>query len=122
MDKKNTVGIKSLAFAIRIVQCYKYLKFKWHDSILSAQLLRSGTSIGANIRESVNAQSRRDFISKLCIALKEAGETDYWLDVIYAAGYFTKREYISLKTDNEELIRLLSAIIKKTKYNAKTES
>ena len=79
------------------------------------QLLRSGTSIGANVREGLYAQSRKDFISKLNIALKEAGETDYWLDVLHAADYFTEQEFNSLKADNDELLKLLTTIIKTTK-------
>lgn len=79
---------------------------------MSKQLLRCGTSIGANVREGLYAQSRKDFISKLNIALKEAGETDYWLDVIHSAEYFTDDEYQSLKEDNDELLKLLTSIIK----------
>ena len=82
---------------------------------MSQQILRCGTSIGANVREGLYAQSRKDFISKLNIALKEAGETDYWLDVINSAGYFTDDEYNLLKVDNDELLKLLTAIIKKTR-------
>ena len=82
---------------------------------MSKQMLRSGTSIGANVREGINAQSRKDFVSKLNIALKEASETDYWLDVIHSAEYFTDQEYESLKADNEELLKLLISTIKKTK-------
>ena len=84
---------------------------------MSKQMLRSGTSIGANVREGINAQSRKDFVSKLNIALKEASETDYWLDVIHSAEYFTDQEYESLKADNEELLKLLISTIKKTKEN-----
>ena len=86
---------------------------------MSKQLLRSGTSIGANVREGLYAQSRKDFLSKLNIALKEAGETDYWLDLIHSAEYLTAQEYDSLKTDNDELIKLLVSIIKSTKDNVK---
>ena len=82
---------------------------------MSTQLLRSGTSIGANIRESIYAQSRKDFINKLSIALKEAGETDYWLEVIFSTEYLTREEYDSMKTDNDEIIKLLTSIIKSTK-------
>ena len=115
MTKDSIIGQRSLLFAKRIAKCYKYLKSKKHETVMSCQLLRSGTSIGANIRESVYAQSRKDFISKLSIALKEAGETDYWLDVIFSADYFTNDEYESLKADNDELIKLLTSIIKTTK-------
>ena len=82
---------------------------------MSTQLLRSGTSIGANIQESIYAQSRKDFINKLSIALKEAGETDYWLEVIFSTEYITREEYDSMKTDNDEIIKLLTSIIKSTK-------
>lgn len=84
---------------------------------MSKQLLRCGTSIGANVREGLYAQSRKDFISKLNIALKEAGETDYWLDVIHSAEYFSDEEYESLRADNDELLKLLTSIIKTTKEN-----
>ncbi len=115
MARDSVVRDKSLLFAKRIAKCYKYLKSSKHETVMSTQLLRSGTSIGANIRESIYAQSRKDFISKLSIALKEAGETDYWLEVISSAEYFTKEEYDSLKKDNDELIKLLTSIIKSTK-------
>ena len=117
MATQSIIGDKSLAFAKRIAKCYKYLKDKKKESVMSKQLLRCGTSIGANIREGLYAQSRKDFISKLNIALKEAGETDYWLDVIHSAEYFTDDEYDSLKDDNDELLKLLTSIIKKTKEN-----
>ena len=84
---------------------------------MSKQILRSGTSIGANIREGLFAQSRKDFISKMNIALKEAGETDYWLEILYSADYLTEMEYNSLKNDNDELIKMLSSIVKTTKEN-----
>ena len=99
MSRESIVGEKSLAFVKRIAKCYRYLKDKKKESVMSKQLLRCGTSIGANIREGLYAQSRKDFISKLNIALKEAGETDYWLDVIHSAEYFTDDEYKSLRED-----------------------
>ena len=117
MARDSVVGDKSLLFAQRIAKCYRYLHDKKKEHVMSKQLLRSGTSIGANIREGLYAQSRKDFISKLNIALKEAGETDYWLNVIHSADYFTNQEYESLKNDNDELLRLLTSIIKTTKYN-----
>ena len=118
MARDSIVGDKSLAFGKRIAKCYRHLKDKKRETVMSKQLLRSGTSIGANVREGLYAQSRKDFISKLNIALKEAGETDYWLDVIHSAEYFTDQEFDSLKADNDELLRLLTAIIKKTKDNS----
>ena len=83
----GVVQDKSRDFAIRIVNCYKYLTEQQKEWVLSKQLLRCGTSIGANTRESRNAQSRPDFVSKLNVALKEADETEYWLDIIHATGY-----------------------------------
>jgi four helix bundle protein len=100
MATQSIVGDKSLAFAKRIAKCYRYLYDKKRETVMSKQLLRCGTSIGANVREGLYAQSRKDFISKLHIALKEAGETDYWLDVIHSAEYFTDDEFQSLKADN----------------------
>lgn len=117
MARESIVGEKSLAFGKRIAKCYRYLKDKKKETVMSKQLLRCGTSIGANVRESLYAQSRKDFISKLNIALKEAGETDYWLDVIHSADYFTDDEFTSLKDDNDQLLKLLTSIIKKTKEN-----
>ena len=117
MATQSIIGEKSLAFGKRIAKCYRYLRDKKKETVMSKQLLRSGTSIGANVREGLYAQSRKDFISKLNIALKEAGETDYWLDVIHSAEYLTDEEYESLKSDNDELLRLLTSIIKTTKGN-----
>lgn len=88
MARQSIVGEKSLAFGKRIAKCYRYLKDKKKESVMSKQLLRCGTSIGANVREGLYAQSRKDFISKLNIELKEAGETDYWLDVIHRCRVF----------------------------------
>ena len=115
---QSVVGDKSLAFAKRISWCYVYLK-KQGETVMSKQLLRSGTSIGANIREGQYAQSRKDFISKMNIALKEAGETDYWLDVIHSANLLSDEEYASLNADNKEILKLLAAIVKTAKENEK---
>ncbi|MBQ4442322.1 MAG: four helix bundle protein [Bacteroidales bacterium] len=117
MERQSIVGEKSLAFAKRVAKCYRFLLDKKKETILSKQILRSGTSIGANIREGLFAQSRKDFISKMNIALKEAGETDYWLEIIYSADYLTEVEYKSLKKDTDELIKMLSSIVKTTKEN-----
>ena len=115
---QSVVSDKSLAFAKRILWYYVYLK-KQGETVMSKQLLRSGTSIGANIREGQYAQSRKDFISKMNIALKEAGETDYWLDVIHSANFLSDEEYASLDADNKEILRLLAAIVKTAKENEK---
>ena len=115
MATQSIISEKSLAFAKRIAKCYRHLRDKKKETVMSKKLLRSGTSIGANVREGQYAQSKKDFISKMNIALKEAGETDYWLDVIHTAGYFTDDEYSSLDADNKELLRLLAAIVKTSK-------
>ena len=117
MARQSIVGDKSLAFAKRIAKLYRFFVDKKKETIMSKQILRSGTSIGANIREGLFAQSRKDFISKMNIALKEAGETDYWIEILYSADYLTEMEYKSLKNDNDELIRMLSSIVKTTKEN-----
>ena len=111
------MGEKSVAFAKRVAKCYRYLLEKKKESVASYQFYKSGTSIGANVREGLFAQSRKDFISKMNIALKEAGETDYWLEILYSADYLTEMEYKSLKNDNDELIKMLSSIVKTTKEN-----
>ena len=95
--------------------CYKYLSNTHNEYVLSKQLLRCGTSIGANTRESINAQSKMDFINKLNIALKEADETDYWLDLLHTTGYLDEKQYLSLEQDCVELIKLLTSIIKTSK-------
>ena len=82
---------------------------------MSKQLLRSGTSIGANVREGQYAQSKKDFVSKMSIALKEAGETNYWLDILHSVDYLNDEEYCSLNADNDELLRLLASIVKTSK-------
>jgi four helix bundle protein len=111
----NAIQDKSRKFAIRIVNCYKYLTEQKHEMVLSKQLLRSGTSIGANTRESKNAQSRMDFLNKLNIALKEADETEYWLDLLHETNYIDDTMYESINKDCAELIKLLTSIIKKLK-------
>ncbi|MBQ3147598.1 MAG: four helix bundle protein [Oscillospiraceae bacterium] len=106
---------KSFDFAVRIVNLCKYLQAEHKDYILSKQLLRSGTSIGANISESQQAQSRPDFINKLNIALKEACETDYWLRLLHKTEFLTDEQFLSIFSDCQELERLLTTIIKTTK-------
>jgi four helix bundle protein len=118
--KDNILYSKSMAFAIRCVNLYKYLTNEKKEFVLSKQLLRSGTSIGANIRESRNAQSPADFISKMSIALKEADETQYWFELLFHTDYFTEEEYISINTDVDELISMLTSVIKTSKNRIKT--
>jgi len=104
-----------MVYAIRIVNLYKYLVLQKNEHVLSKQLLRSGTSIGANTRESKNAQSRKDFLTKLSIALKEADETEYWLELLYKTEYLDENQYLSIQNDTSELIKILTSIIKKLK-------
>ena len=111
----KAIQIKSREFAIRIVGCYKFLVEQRNEYVMSKQLLRCGTSIGANTRESKNAQSRMDFLNKLNIALKEADETEYWLDLLHATSYLDDTLYESINSDCAELIKLLTSIIKKLK-------
>jgi four helix bundle protein len=104
-------------FGLRIVNLYKYLRKEKKEYIMSMQLYRSGTSIGANVAESKNAQSKADFISKLSIALKEAGESDYWLKLLLKSQTINKIEYDSIKNDLNIIIGTLIKIIKTTKEN-----
>lgn len=107
---------KSYAFARRCVKLYKYLCDEKKEFILSKQLLRSGTSIGANIAESLYGQTRMDFAAKLSISLKEAGETEFWLQLLSDEGYITSEQSKNMLSDCQELIRLLQSITKKL-YN-----
>lgn len=107
----------SKAFAVRIVRLSQYLQDTKHDYILSSQIMKCGTSIGANVRESRNAQSKADFISKLNIALKEADETDYWLELLFLTDYIDKKQYDSMVADNNYIIAVLTNIIKSSKDN-----
>ncbi len=116
MDDK-VVQLKSRLFAIRIVRLYQYLTDEKKEFILSKQLLRAGTSIGANIAESECAISRKDFTSKIYIAYKECNETRYWLDLLHETDYLSEKEYLSIKNDCEELQKLLSSITKTLKSN-----
>ena len=109
----NAIYDKSFLFAIRIVRLYRFLSESKKEFVLSKQLLRSGTSIGANVAEAEKAQSSADFFAKMNIALKEANETKYWLRLLHATDYLTDRQFISFETDVKELTALLVAICKK---------
>ena len=111
----NVVEEKSFQFAIRIVRLYQYLRSKKKEFVLSKQLLRSGTSIGANVAEAQQAQSRADFLSKINIALKEAAETEYWLRLLRATDYMAEKEFQSIYDDCEQVKKLLVSIVKSTK-------
>ncbi len=115
--KIYTLGVledKTYSFALRIIKVNRYLTDK-NEYILSKQLLRSGTSIGANCREATYAQSKQDFVNKLSIALKEANETIYWLELLHDSGYITAEGYASIHTDGVEIVKLLISIIKTSK-------
>ena len=112
---ESSMKCKSKRFALRIVNLYRYLCDEKKEYILSKQILRSGTSIGANLAEAEYEISRKDFLSKQYIALKECSETRYWLDLLYEADYLDKKSYESIITDCDELIRMLSASTKTIK-------
>ena len=117
MKTDNAIADKSKAFALRIIKLYKYLSEGKREYVLSKQLLRSGTSIGANVREALRAQSRSDFISKLEISLKEASETAYWIELLHESGYMDEAGFKSVYTDCMENIKLLTSIIITSKKN-----
>ena len=112
--KENVIKEKSFLFAIEIVSLYKVLAER-KEFVLSKQLLRSGTSIGANVRESEHAQSKADFIHKLSIALKEANETEYWIDLLFETKYLSQTEFDIIKPKIVELLKLLTSIINSSK-------
>ncbi len=115
--RENILKIKSYKFAIRIVNLYKYLCKQKREYVMSKQILRSGTSIGALIHEAEFAQSRLDFINKLSIALKEANETVYWIDLLNETKYITIKMHQSLKSDIKEILGILISSIKTAKDN-----
>jgi four helix bundle protein len=112
---KYVVRDKSFQFALRIVKLYKYLTEQKKEYVLSKQVLRSGTAIGALIREAEQAESKADFIHKLSISLKEANETEYWLDLLFQSEYIDEKSYHSIQADIKEILKLLTSIIKTSK-------
>ena len=112
MKDNNVIAQKSKALALRIIKLYKYLCSEKNEFVLSKQLLRSGTSIGANVKESECAQSKADFYSKLNIALKEACETEYWLELLHESDYMESVHFESIYKDCKEIIRILTSITK----------
>ena len=108
--KENIIQQKSFAFAIRIVELFKYLQNEKKEFVLSKQILRSGTSIGANIEESIGGASDKDFLYKLTISYKEARETIYWLKLLHATQYISEKEFNSLHNDAEEICKILAKI------------
>lgn len=120
--KENLIYDKSFKFAIRIVNLYKYLSKDKKEFILSKQILRSGTSIGANINEAIQASSKRDFLMKMNIALKEASETQYWLKLLKETEYITENAFESIFDECKQLNNLLVSIVKTTKERLKVEN
>ncbi len=112
MNRENVIVVKSKAFAIRIVKLSRYLTTRKREYVMSRQLLRSGTSIGANVREAIRGQTQADFASKMNIALKEASETEFWLELLHETDYLTEKEFRSIYRDCGELNRILTAIVK----------
>jgi len=109
--KKNVIKDKSFAFALRAVKLYKYLCDNKKEYVLSKQILRSGTAIGALVREAEHAESKADFIHKMAIAQKEANETDYWIELLYQSEYIDEKSYSSIISDIQEVKKILSSIL-----------
>jgi len=117
MKKENVIKIKSFSFSVKIVNLYKILTKEKKEFVMSKQLLRSGTSVGALVREAEHAESKADFIHKLSIALKEANESEYWLDLLKETNYLIESDYICYQKDIKEILRILISIIKTSKLN-----
>lgn len=115
--KENVLYEKAFRFSVRIVNLYKYLKENKKEYVISKQLLRSGTSIGANVKEGIVAQSKKDFLSKMYISLKEASETEYWLELLKETKYIDKRMFDSIIEDCKEINKILCATVKTTRQS-----
>ena len=115
MNYDNVIVQKSKSFALRIIKLYKFMLTEHHEYILSKQVLKSGTSIGANVREATRGQSKADFYSKMNIALKECSETEYWLELLHESGYISDKDFESIYADCQSLLRLLSSITQNQK-------
>ena len=113
--KENVVKVKSFAFALRVVKLAKHLQTEKKEFVLSQQVLRSGTAIGALVREAEHAESKPDFSHKMNIALKEANETLYWLELLHQTEYITDKSFESIQSDSEELLKMLVSIVKTSK-------
>lgn len=115
MKKENVIVEKSYAFALRIVKLYKYLTENKNERVLAKQIIRSGTSIGANVEEAIGAQSRKDFVSKISYAYKECRETAYWLRLLHDSEYLEEKHFSSIYQDCYEIQKMLAAILLSTK-------
>ncbi|WP_172917933.1 four helix bundle protein [Capnocytophaga canis] len=120
MRKDNIIQEKTFAFAVRIVNVYRYIVSEYNERVLSKQLLRCGTSIGANVEEAIGAQSDKDFLSKISIAYKETRETIYWLRLLEATDFLTKEQSISLLNDAKEIAKIIGKIQITIKNKLKT--
>jgi four helix bundle protein len=116
---ENVIANKSYAFALRMIRLYQFLSEQKKEYVLSKQLLRSGTAIGAMVKESEHAQSKADFLNKMNVALKEANETEYWLMLLKDTQYINENEFDSINADCTEILRLLISIVKSTKTSLK---
>ena len=114
---ENIVSEKSMKLAVRVVRLYQYLSEEKKECILSKQMLRSGTSIGANIKEALQGQSKKDFTAKMSISLKEANETEYWLELLYETNKLSKEQFESIYNDCTEVSKLLTSIVKTSRGN-----
>ena len=117
-DSEPDIRSRSFEFAVQIVEFYKYLQYEKKEYALGNQLLKSGTSIGANVEEATAAQSKKDFISKMAIALKEARETSYWLRLLKRTGYIKKDDLIK---ESEEIMNILGAIVRTSRRNLESQ-
>ena len=117
--KENVIAEKSKVFALRIIKLYRYLCEDKKEYILSKQLLRSGTSIGANVKEAIRGQSKPDFYAKMNISLKEASETEYWLELLHESDYIDDNGFKSIYSDCQEIVKILVSITKTQKTQAK---
>ena len=115
MRNNNIIVEKTMEFAVRIVNLYKYLVKEKKELVMSKQLLRSGTSVGANVCEGVEGQSKADFVAKMSIALKEVSETDYWLKLLHRTEYLSDEQYKSISVDCTEITKILTSIVKSSK-------
>ncbi len=113
-DKDNLIAVESKAFAIRCIRLYQHLTENKKEFVLCKQLLRSGTSIGANVKEALRGQSKADFGAKMNIALKEACESEYWIELLFETDYITENSFKSINEDCKRLIRILTSIVKTT--------
>ena len=121
METENVIVKKSKDFALRIINMYKYSCVEKREYVISKQVLRSGTSIGANVREGVRGQTKPDFIAKMSVTQKEAEETCYWLELLYESGYINKSIFESMYRDNLEINRILASIILTARQNLKNQ-